>query len=108
MAVVRNILNAVICAGVFSRTKGWQENAYIGGIWRKAGFSTVETGIYLSALKSLSQRCPKSGIPMVLRKAVRGKNAGSEFYGCPNYPKCKEIINKETPKPILGEHNHTS
>ena len=44
--------------------------------------------------------CPKCGIPMVLRKAARGKNAGNEFYGCPNYPKCKEIINKETPKPI--------
>lgn len=45
--------------------------------------------------------CPKCGIPMVLRKAARGKNAGNEFYGCLNYPKCKEIINKEAPKPIL-------
>ncbi len=48
LAVVRNILNAVISAGVFSRTKGLQENAYIRGIWRKAGFSTGKTGIYLS------------------------------------------------------------
>ncbi|HBG88362.1 MAG TPA: topoisomerase [Marinilabiliaceae bacterium] len=47
--------------------------------------------------------CPKCGIPMVLRKAARGKNAGNEFYGCPNYPKCKEIINKGAPKPILSD-----
>lgn len=39
--------------------------------------------------------CPKCGIPMVLRKAVRGKNAGSEFYGCPNYHTCKEFTNKK-------------
>jgi hypothetical protein len=37
--------------------------------------------------------CPKCGVPMVRRKAVRGKNAGNEFYGCPNYPHCHEIIN---------------
>jgi len=37
--------------------------------------------------------CPKCSMPMVIRKASRGQNAGKEFYGCPNYPKCKEIIN---------------
>lgn len=37
--------------------------------------------------------CPKCGIPMVLRKAKSGDNKGQEFYGCSNYPKCKEIIN---------------
>ena len=39
--------------------------------------------------------CPKCSIPMVLRKASKGPNAGNEFYGCPNYPKCKEIVNIE-------------
>ena len=37
--------------------------------------------------------CPKCSIPMVLRKATKGQNAGKEFYGCPNYPQCKEVIN---------------
>lgn len=37
--------------------------------------------------------CPKCGILMVLRKAKSGDNKGQEFYGCSNYPKCKEIIN---------------
>lgn len=57
--------------------------------------------------------CPKCGIPMVLRKATRGENAGNEFYGCPNYPKCKEIINKEAPsqrersvRPTQGTTRH--
>lgn len=36
--------------------------------------------------------CPKCNVPMVLRKSTRGENAGKEFYGCVNYPRCKEIV----------------
>lgn len=35
--------------------------------------------------------CPKCSIPMVKRKATQGANSGKEFYGCSNYPKCREI-----------------
>lgn len=35
--------------------------------------------------------CPKCSIPMVRRKATQGANAGNEFYGCSNYPRCREI-----------------
>jgi hypothetical protein len=35
--------------------------------------------------------CPRCGVPMVLRRARRG-SAGSEFYGCPNYPHCRETV----------------
>lgn len=38
--------------------------------------------------------CPKCEIPMIPRKASKGQNVGKEFYGCPNYPKCKEVVNK--------------
>ena len=34
--------------------------------------------------------CPKCGVPMTLRKAGRGSRAGEEFYGCVNYPKCRQ------------------
>ncbi|MDY0341463.1 MAG: DUF2726 domain-containing protein [Coriobacteriia bacterium] len=34
--------------------------------------------------------CPKCGVPMVLRTASRGDRKGEQFYGCSNYPKCKE------------------
>jgi hypothetical protein len=36
--------------------------------------------------------CPKCGVQMVLRTAARGNNAGKKFYGCPNYPRCTEVI----------------
>ena len=35
--------------------------------------------------------CPRCGSPLVLRKARRGRHAGSEFYGCSSYPKCGYI-----------------
>lgn len=36
--------------------------------------------------------CSKCGIPMVRRRATKGGNAGTEFYGCPNYPRCHEKL----------------
>ncbi|MGM9969572.1 MAG: type I DNA topoisomerase [Anaeroplasma sp.] len=37
--------------------------------------------------------CPKCGKGhFVKRVAARGKNKGSEFYACSNYPRCKNII----------------
>ena len=36
--------------------------------------------------------CPKCGSSMVKRKARKGKYAGSEFYGCSTYPKCRGMI----------------
>jgi hypothetical protein len=35
--------------------------------------------------------CPKCGIEMVLRTASKGANVGKQFYGCPNYPRCREV-----------------
>lgn len=36
--------------------------------------------------------CPKCGAPMVLRTAKSGANAGGSFWGCRNYPRCREIL----------------
>ena len=36
--------------------------------------------------------CPRCGVPMVKRKAKRGEYAGREFWGCPNYPKCRNLV----------------
>ena len=33
--------------------------------------------------------CPRCGIPLVLKTASKGAHAGSQFYGCPNFPKCR-------------------
>ena len=40
--------------------------------------------------------CPKCGVGhLVERKATRGTNKGNIFYGCSNYPKCKNIVSNE-------------
>lgn len=36
--------------------------------------------------------CPKCQVPMVQRKATRGRNAGTAFWGCSNYPRCRETL----------------
>ncbi len=38
-------------------------------------------------------KCPKCGANLILRTAAHGKNAGNQFYGCSNYPKCRYIRN---------------
>ena len=35
--------------------------------------------------------CPKCDIPMVLRTVAQGEHKGKQFYGCPNYPRCREM-----------------
>ncbi len=41
--------------------------------------------------KSDIKPCSKCGAEMVLRKATKGKNAGSEFLGCTAFPKCRNV-----------------
>ncbi len=41
--------------------------------------------------------CPKCGRPMVRRTARRGANAGSEFWGCSEYPRCRGIVQHQPP-----------
>lgn len=40
-------------------------------------------------------KCPWCNGNLILRTATRGVNAGNQFYGCSNYPKCKYIQNIE-------------
>lgn len=37
--------------------------------------------------------CPKCGGALILRVAKKGPNAGNQFYGCSNYPKCRYTKN---------------
>ena len=41
---------------------------------------------------SIDPLCPKCDVPMVLRTSSRGERTGQQFYGCPNYPKCRETV----------------
>jgi len=42
--------------------------------------------------------CPKCGIPMVLRTVSQGEHKGKQFYGCQNFPQCREM--RPVPKTI--------
>jgi len=37
-------------------------------------------------------QCPKCGVEMIRRTAGKGKSTGQPFYGCPNYPKCRQTV----------------
>jgi very-short-patch-repair endonuclease/predicted RNA-binding Zn-ribbon protein involved in translation (DUF1610 family) len=41
---------------------------------------------------STSPKCPSCGAEMVRRKAKSGQNAGNEFWGCSQFPRCKGIM----------------
>ncbi len=42
-----------------------------------------------SSQRTDSPTCPQCGSLMVLRTARKGSNAGSSFWGCPQFPKCQ-------------------
>ena len=46
-------------------------------------------------IETQMDRCPKCGGTLVLRTASRGTNAGKQFYGCSNYPKCRYMHSAE-------------
>lgn len=52
--------------------------------------TTTPPVVEASGSGDTSRTCPKCGVPMVLRTASKGEQAGRQFYGCPNYPKCRE------------------
>lgn len=39
-----------------------------------------------------NRTCPKCGGAMLLRTASKGANAGRQFWGCSNYPKCRCVV----------------
>jgi len=48
--------------------------------------------------ESVPPLCPKCGSEMVLREAKRGSNKGEQFWGCPNYPRCRGIVTIKKPQ----------
>ncbi|MFO7323096.1 MAG: topoisomerase DNA-binding C4 zinc finger domain-containing protein [Chloroflexota bacterium] len=40
----------------------------------------------------VTMMCPKCGGEMVLRTAKSGANAGSKFWGCSNFPRCRTML----------------
>lgn len=59
-----------------------------------AGPANLSRGVESAALAmdQHSPMCPKCGVPMVVRTVKRGQHAGKQFYGCRNFPKCREVL----------------
>ena len=57
---------------------------------RPAAASSQSPAPMASATKAVPI-CPKCGVQMVMRVRKHGPNPGSRFYGCPNFPKCREV-----------------
>lgn len=55
--------------------------------------STVSQETENIATTSQEIKCPKCGADLIIRTATKGANAGKQFYGCSNYPKCRYIEN---------------
>lgn len=51
-----------------------------------------EEEIDMNASSVETQICPRCGEDMVLRTAKKGDNAGNQFWGCLNYPRCRAIV----------------
>lgn len=59
---------------------------------RMSGIDVVIPGHPVSDSNAI-EKCPWCGSQLILRTAQKGPNAGNNFYGCSNYPKCKFIKN---------------
>ncbi len=62
----------------------------------QTGSETKLTPLLMSDISSTVPQvplCPKCGVSMVLREAKHGSNKGKSFYGCPNYPRCQQVVN---------------
>jgi hypothetical protein len=60
-----------------------------------AGLSApVETALSVAAAVTEPQppTCPKCGILMVVRMVGQGEHKGRRFYGCSNYPQCRQML----------------
>ena len=50
---------------------------------------------YINEQQHNPTKCPRCGGKLVIRTAKKGVNAGTQFYGCSNYPECKYTRNIE-------------
>lgn len=54
--------------------------------------TNVDEAVKAAHVEQIQQKamiCPWCGSTLALRTSKRGENAGNQFYGCTNYPKCR-------------------
>lgn len=62
---------------------------------QKEADEMVAESVEMDMKESQDYKCPRCGGNLVLRTASRGVNAGNQFWGCENFPKCRYIRNTE-------------
>lgn len=74
----------------FPAQASYDANAIAAELARHLGTQpVVAPRVAVAQSQTGSPLCPKCNLPMVQRTA-KGRNAGQQFWGCPNYPKCRE------------------
>lgn len=70
-------------------------DASCNSLIENSAFGTKESGECgqnrIKQKKEDELMCPKCGGALTLRTATKGANAGKQFYGCSNFPKCRYI-----------------
>jgi len=68
---------------------------------QRVGLGDAQAGVCQGPIERVAAEtgipaCPKCGSSMVLRTAKRGSKIGSQFWGCPNYPRCRGVRQYES------------
>ncbi len=107
-AVVRELLGAMthegfgrgflICRTATDAARSLAEKENITIVDRQGLLDRIESALESSNSKVLrllfnpQKLCPKCGATMVRRTAAKGKNMGTDFWGCSTYPKCNQTM----------------
>ena len=75
---------------------GYTERLAAARIEERARQRKTDQGDPRDGAENNAPICPKCSGPMALRTARKGRNAGSQFWGCCGYPKCKGV------RPLAG------
>ncbi len=59
--------------------------------------SQNEVNMVNADVTTAAPTCPKCQIPMVLRTVSSGEHKGKQFWGCSNYPNCRQVKPLQTP-----------
>jgi hypothetical protein len=54
--------------------------------------STASTELDAVSSTLDTRTCERCGQPMVRRRATQGRHAGGEFWGCSNFPRCRNMV----------------
>ncbi|HUW26278.1 MAG TPA: restriction endonuclease [Gallionella sp.] len=103
MAATGAVGGFVVTSGVFTQeAKSFAEGRnidLIDGARLKMFIGKVQSPVAVPQLapqrvssKTAEQSCPKCGSEMIKRTAKHGSNAGKAFWGCSNFPQCREIV----------------